>query len=425
MKPITGVIVGYGDRASAYCKYAETDPQVFQIKAVVDPDEAKRDAARKTFGLKEDMCFSDVSEILPLGKIADCVINGTMDQYHVQTALPLLSLGYDMLLEKPVCNNIADLMLIKETAEKNNCFLMVCHVLRYTPFFSSMKQLILDGAIGQIMHIESCENIGIAHASNSYIRGKWRREDVCGSSLLLAKCCHDLDLICWLNNVSVPTKVSSFGGRDFILPKNAPKGAGTRCLVDCRHVDTCRFSAKAIYVDNDYFPYYAWADMGKPWQDVTKEEKIESLKTTNYHGVCAFKTDGDIVDHQTVNLHFKNGSTAMHSMVLGAAKGGRKMHIVGTEGELMGNIEESVFVLRQFDSATAQYKETSYDVSKLIAEGDKHAGGDISIIKDFIATLQGRTPSISCTNINDSVYGHACVFKADESRLNGKELNVL
>ncbi|MFQ7076745.1 MAG: Gfo/Idh/MocA family protein [Christensenellaceae bacterium] len=211
-----------------------------------------------------------------------------MDEYHYRTATSLKA-GYHMLLEKPVVNNMEQLLDIERTAEENGCLLMVCHVLRYTPFYRGIKEVIERGEIGEIVHIETSENVGIAHASNSYIRGKWNSKEKCGSSMLLAKCCHDLDLLCWLNNKASPVKVASFGGRNFILPEKAPDGAGTRCLVDCPHVNDCRYSAKSIYVDNDRFPWYSWQCLGKPYEEATREEKTQSLKTFNPHGECAFR----------------------------------------------------------------------------------------------------------------------------------------
>ncbi len=428
MKQIKIVIVGNGERATCYCKYALSHPDEMKVVAAVDPNEEKLREARQTYGVAEDMCFRSVDEFLARhrkeGKLADGIVNATMDEYHYETAMPLLQAGYPMLLEKPVVNNAKQLLDIQETAEKNGCFIMVCHVLRYTPFYSSVKKIIQSGEIGEIMHMEISENVGVAHSSNSYIRGKWNSRERCGSSMLLAKCCHDLDLLCWLNNGTYPTRVASFGGRNFILPENAPKGAGEKCLVDCPHVDECRYSAKSIYVKNDRFPWYSWQCFNRPLEEITREEKTESLKTFNPHGVCAFKVKSDLVDHQAVILQFVNGSTATHSMITGAIRPCRTMRIMGTEGEIEGMIETSRFSVRKYDFESAEYTERSYDVSAMIPEGDHHAGGDFGIIQDFIRVLAGETPSVSCTKIQDSIYGHLCVYKADESMENQREESI-
>lgn len=424
MNPVKVIIVGNGERASCYCKYALYSLENLQVTAIVDPDKNKLKEGAKLYGVPERHCFESVEKFLEKREEyaieADGVINATMDEYHYRTAIPLLKAGYHMLLEKPVVNNMEQLLDIERTAEENGCLLMVCHVLRYTPFYRGIKEVIERGEIGEIVHIETSENVGIAHASNSYIRGKWNSKEKCGSSMLLAKCCHDLDLLCWLNNKASPVKVASFGGRNFILPEKAPDGAGTRCLVDCPHVNDCRYSAKSIYVDNDRFPWYSWQCLGKPYEEATREEKTQSLKTFNPHGECAFKVQSDLVDHQAVILQFSDGSTATHSMIQGSVRPCRTIRVTGTEGEIEGMIETCVFHVRKYDFANADYTERSVDVRKDIPENDHHAGGDEGIIRDFIRMIRKERPSVSCTKIQDSIYGHLCVYKADKSMDEGR-----
>ena len=424
MNPVKVIIVGNGERASCYCKYALYSPENLQVTAIVDPDKNKLKEGAKLYGVPEMHCFESVEKFLEKREEyaieADGVINATMDEYHYRTAIPLLKAGYHMLLEKPVVNNMEQLLDIERTAEENGCLLMVCHVLRYTPFYRGIKEVIERGEIGEIVHIETSENVGIAHASNSYIRGKWNSKEKCGSSMLLAKCCHDLDLLCWLNNKASPVKVASFGGRNFILPEKAPDGAGTRCLVDCPHVNDCRYSAKSIYVDNDRFPWYSWQCLGKPYEEATREEKTQSLKTFNPHGECAFNVQSDLVDHQAVILQFSDGSTATHSMIQGSVRPCRTIRVTGTEGEIEGMIETCVFRVRKYDFANADYTERSVDVRKDIPENDHHAGGDEGIIRDFIRMIRKERPSVSCTKIQDSIYGHLCVYKADKSMDEGR-----
>ena len=202
--------------------------------------------------------------------------------------------------------------------------------------------------------------------------------------------------------------------------KGDPDGAGTRCLVDCPHVNDCRYSAKSIYVDNDRFPWYSWQCLGKPYEEATREEKTQSLKTFNPHGECAFKVQSDLVDHQAVILQFSDGSTATHSMIQGSVRPCRTIRVTGTEGEIEGMIETCVFHVRKYDFANADYTERSVDVRKDIPENDHHAGGDEGIIRDFIRMIRKERPSVSCTKIQDSIYGHLCVYKADKSMDEGR-----
>ncbi len=102
MKKVTVVVVGFGDRAVAYTKYALNNPDRLQVVAVVDPNPFRRSLAKEMFQIADEYLFEDISACLKLGKIADAVINATMDELHIQTAIPFLELGYDMLLEKPI-----------------------------------------------------------------------------------------------------------------------------------------------------------------------------------------------------------------------------------------------------------------------------------------------------------------------------------
>jgi predicted dehydrogenase len=264
--------------------------------------------------------------------------------------------------------------------------------------------------------METSELVGVSHSSSSYIRGKWNKEEVCGSGMLLAKCCHDIDLICWLNNETMPTEVVSYGGRNFILPENAPEGSTERCYLDCPHLDTCKFSAKSLYVDNDWFPHYSFPLIKKKHDEITLEEKLEALKTNDPMGVCAYKTGSDLVDHQSVMMKFANGSTAFHSMLSAVPRPGRKIHIIGTDGEIEGFIESDKFVIRKFDFKTSGYVEKEIDVSKQIDRSVGHGGGDIGLIRDMVKRMQGEQASIATTDIIDSINGHECVYAAEHSR---------
>ncbi len=423
-KKITVAVVGCGDRACVYAKEGVLNLHRMQVVACVDPDPVKQKMMQDIYGVPEDKCFSRIEELLALGKIADCIINGTMDSMHLATSVPFFQQGYDMLLEKPLVNNEKHLRKLQKEAEKCGCKLMTCHVLRYAPFYKKVKEIIMSGELGEVVNIATSERVGAAHSSMSYIRGKWKSEKECGSSLLLAKCCHDIDLICWLNDSTLPTEVFSHGGRDYFVPEKAPKGAGTRCLVDCpKEVrEKCIYDVQSMYLDNCVLPWYPWQCTGKNYEDVTMEEKIESLKTYNPHGVCAYKAGGDIVDHQNVSIHFADGSTATHNVTLGVMAPGRSIWIVGTAGELEGNIEEGVLQWKKYDKKTSLHTVETFRFEDTAGETGGHFGGDKGIVNDFCDILEGKQPSISCTSIQNSIVGHVLTYKADESLKKGKPI---
>lgn len=421
-KKISVVVIGCGDRGTTYCKEGVLNLQEMEIAAAIDPNLERLRYMRETFGLSADQCYTDMADVLRQGRIADCVINGTMDQYHLETALAFLNQGYDMLLEKPIVNNQEDLFAIRDAAKKNGCKLMICHVLRYTPFYRKVKELVTQGAIGKIMNIQTTERVGAVHSSAAFIRGKWNSKKACDSSFLLAKCCHDMDLLCWLNNETMPESVCSMGGRDYFVPSQAPEGAGTRCLVDCPAEirKNCIYDAQNMYLDNCLLPQYAWQCLGKNWEDVTEEEKIESLKTDNPHGQCIYKTDGDIVDHQNVIIRFANGSTAVHTLTLGAMRPGRSIWLQGTEGELEGWLENDHIMLRKYDPTRSWFRDETVMISTEGNEGDRHYGGDRGLVRDFCDMMHGKDYSLSRTSIDDSVNSHLVCYAADRSMEQGQ-----
>lgn len=426
MEKIKTVLVGCGDRTCVYAEEGVRNLGLMEIVAAVDPDEVRLAYVQERFGVKPEMCFRSQKPLLEKGKIGDCVINGTMDQLHMETAVPFLKQGYHMLLEKPIVNNRKDLLELYRISRENGCKLMTCHVLRYAPFYRKIKELILQGELGEIVNIRTDERVGVFHSSVSFIRGKWNRESECGSSLLLAKCCHDIDLLCWLNDASKPKEVYSQGGRNFIVSEKAPKGAGTRCLVDCPEEvrKKCIYDVQSMYLDNCMLPWYPWQCTGKNWQDVTMEEKVDSLKTYNPHGVCAYKAGGDLVDHQNVSVKFENGSTAIHSLILGCMKAGRSIFISGTLGEIEGNVESGIFSLRKYDKKTSTYLEESYNFNDIRGETGGHFGGDRGLVSDFCGILLGQQPSVSYTSIENSVTGHLLVYAADESLKEDKPISM-
>lgn len=425
-RPITAIIVGAGHRSFVYSELAKTNPEMLKIVGVADPNPIRRKKAMDYFGFKEDMCFENAEELAKKGKLADTVINGTMDEQHLETAVPLLDAGYDMLLEKPFAPNEEEMRQIVNCAKKNNSKVMICHVLRYTPFYYAIKERIVNGEIGDIINIQTTEHVSYHHLSTSYIRGKWANSDKCHTSMLLAKCCHDLDIIMWMMSETKPKQISSFGGKFQFKPENAPKEAGTICMKDCPLVDTCVYSTKRLYIDHpDRWAFYVW-DALEGKKNVTIEDKIALMKSDNPYARCIYKCDNNVVDHQSVLINFESGATGTHNMVGGSAEPRREIHIIGTKGEIFGNFEESKFTVLKIDpSPDAHNEECDVEEVDLRVTGDMvgayggHGGGDERLAADFVKFIRGEKPSLACTSIFDSVAGHLSVYLADKSRENG------
>ena len=297
-RKIWAAIVGYGNRGQVYADYSLDCPNELGIAAIVDPNEFKLAEAQKRYNLSKDRLFKSFDEFLKKSVECDLVINATMDSLHYETAMQILAAKYDMLMEKPIVPNEKQLMDIKNAAERNGCKVFICHVLRYTPYYRRIKQLIHGGEIGDIMTMEMNEHVCIAHYLTAYVRGKWNNEKDCGSGFLLAKCCHDFDLMCWLNNDTEPEKVASFGQRSQFICEKKPEEAADYCY-QCKLERNCPYSSLKLYMEMNAMPFLTWDRLNKPLDEITDEEKLEFLKNDIY-GRCAYDSLGDLVDRQNI-----------------------------------------------------------------------------------------------------------------------------
>ena len=431
-KPITAVLVGAGNRADIYARVSLSHPDKLKIVGIVDPDPVRRGLMRDKYNVDGQNCFSDVGEFVSRGRFADAVINGTMDKLHVKTSLPILEAGYDMLLEKPFAVNESEMNELVMTARSHNRRVVVCHVLRYTDFYRAVRSRVDSGELGDIISVEMCEHVNYHHMAVSYVRGKWRSEEICGAPMLLAKSCHDIDIMLWLMKGAAsspsPAFVSSFGGDFQFGPGRKPDGAGTRCMADCPLMNECIFSAKANYLDAVRWTQYVWKSLeghGEP----TYEGKARSLATDNPYGRCVWDFDrGTNVDHQSVMISFSNGAVGTFSMTGGSAKSERNIHIVGTRGELKGTFEDSRYVVRTMAPSTkAGYEEREYDLhvgGDMIGASGGHGGGDEHLVLDFVDYIRGGEPSVSCATLDDSMTSHLTVFRAEQARKSGTVVKI-
>lgn len=423
MKKVKAVVLGYGDRGSIYADYAKKEPDELEIIGVIDTSELKRTAAKEKFALSDDALYCSVEQFLVAKIKCDLVINATMDELHYSTTMALLKAGYNVLLEKPIVNNKAQLIETYETAKANGCTVLVCHVLRYTLFFSEIKRLIEEGKLGQIVSMQLNEHVGFEHYVNAFVRGKWRKESECGSPLLLQKCCHDMDLICWLNNQTKPSQIASFGTRATYCEENAPEGSTEYCY-NCPHREECIYDAEKFEIEKDFIPFYTWAGLNKKLDEITLEEKREFLKRDVY-GKCVYKTDMDIVDRQSVSINFSNGSIATLHMVCGSSKAGRWLHIVGTKGEVEGSINSGKFIYRDIDEEAIAYREKEITTQSLMQREEVnsnisgHFGGDYFLMRDLVRYFNGNRTSLAITTLEDSINSHLCCYAAEQSRKTG------
>jgi predicted dehydrogenase len=448
-RPPRLLVLGAGGRgAHAYATWCLENPQAARVTAVAEPDAERRDRLGDAHGVPAEQRFSDWRQAFAVGGPWDAVIVATPDRDHVDPTLRALELDLHVLLEKPIAPTAEELRRLTTAARASAGTVTVAHVLRYTPFFRTLRRLLDEGRIGELQGIVHVENIGYWHFAHSYVRGNWHRADQ-SNPMLLAKACHDIDILRWL--VGAPcVAVASFGDRRHFRVEHAPKGSTERCIDGCAVAESCPYNAERFYVDQ-----LAHID-GPPVTVITNDTSVagrrRALRTTDY-GRCVYRMDNDVVDHQIASLRFGNGVTA--SLVVSAftTKNTRTVTLMGSHGQIIGDMHSGRITVTSFlnappevdagrnrsrpaDSAPAGARTTGV-VEEVIDLGGEdpdgpgatvealsgHGGGDAGLMRDFTDRVRrmmspGESVAPAPSSLEESVESHLVAFAAERSRLN-------
>ncbi|MFC9561417.1 Gfo/Idh/MocA family protein [Agromyces sp. NPDC056965] len=438
-RPQRIVIIGAGGRGrDAYGRWAIDHPDEARIVAVADIDEGRRAALAADAGGAAE--YGDWSEVIAdLGALAaDGVVIAVPDAMHVDVAIAVADAGVPFLLEKPAAPTLAELERLAIHAGRVSARLAIGHVLRFTPFWRSIKQVVDAGTIGRLMTIEVRENIGFWHFAHSYVRGNWRNTAT-SSAMVLAKTSHDLDLIRWIAGNS-PETLYSIGGLSWFRPENAPVGAPAFCVDGCPVAETCPFFAPRYYVE-------ALADVhGHPvhllGDDTSVAGRLQALRSGDY-GRCVFRSDNDVADHQQTTMQFPDGLTATLTASAFTAENTRVVAITGSAGQLTGHMESGELVIDLFSpgaSLPAGLPLERHDVTAMKPMGHSrhtvtvampnadlgdhagHAGGDAGLMAEFVAALGRGTVGSGQLSFDTALDSHLMAFAAEESRLSGSRI---
>jgi len=396
------VVFGLGARGVIYAAFAKMYPEKFELIAIIENNTERLKYAKTTYpGTK---LFSNYKDFLADEISADIVAVATQDEDHKEHAIAMMRAGYDLLLEKPIANNQADCLAIYEASKQWNRKVVVCHVLRYTPFYSMVKRIIDSGKLGEVVTVHASENVGYYHQAHSFVRGPWRNKAQ-SSPMILAKCCHDMDILRYLIGEKC-LSVNSYGGLYYFNEAHAPKGAAKYCS-DCPHMD-CIYRAQSIYLSEEgrYFSSYFTT------KEKTDENILFDLAKSQYDR-CVYQTDNDVVDHQVTIMQFENGKTACHTMTAFSKEIYRDLKVHGTKAELVGVVENNAIEMRYFGGAV---EKIAVDISAANVGG--HMGGDYFMMNSLYAALNGE-PAEGITYLDVSIDSHLMSFAAEESRVHG------
>lgn len=428
MKPIKILSIGAGSRGTTYATYALEHPDQATVVGVAEPRAFNRDRLVTDHKIDQEHVFSDWREAAALPKFADVAIITTQDAHHAEPAIAFAELGYNIVLEKPIAPTEAECRRVVEAIERTGRLFAVCHVYRYVKETQRLKEIIDSGVIGDVVNIQHFEPVGYWHQAHSFVRGNWRNEEE-SSFMLLAKSCHDMDLLQYVMGDRC-VAVSSFGTLKHFRRENKPAGGANRCL-DCNVESECPYSAPKLY--------FGWMRDGKkgwPVDVLTPNETVEGVTEalrTGPYGRCVYECDNDVVDNQVVALQYASGQTATFTMTAFNNVGGRKTRIFGTRGELYLNAGDREFVngewvvteplLRHFDFLTEKITyETISDHAETALEG--HHYGDYRMMQRVVQAMREERQDLILSGPQDTLLSHLTVFAAERSRREGRVVSI-
>ena len=414
-KILTVSIIGVGlSGGENYGRYFYECKDKFRITDLCDVNETKLKKYGEAFGISEEHRFS-TEESFFAEKRSDLLVIATMEKTHIRIARKAISMGYEVMLEQPVSDEPDELRTLVAEVRRHNRKLMVCHILRYSAMICKIRELLSQGAVGRIISMDATENVVFWHDAHSYVRGSWRKRET-STSMIMTKCCHDLDLLQYFAG-SKCKSVASMGSLAYFRPEFRPEGAADRCT-DCKYADTCTYSAKRIYLDS-------WKKNSCPPSSIpqilitdtlplNEEALVKAIETGNY-GRCVFACDNDVVDNQTVIMQFENGVTATLKMEAFVKYGGRALHVFGTEGDLELNEANNYIALHKYLG-----EDVVWQISELEAQNEQMLSVK-RMIDAFYNVLIGASDEIE-TSIDGAVESHYMAIAAEESRLGGGKL---
>jgi predicted dehydrogenase len=408
MPPLQIAILGCGARGRTYAGIAVSFGDRYRITAAADPVALRCEAVAKLAPAGEVRTFSSAADFFAAGRLADVLIIATQDADHFGHASSALHAGYDILLEKPAAETLARCEALDALARSLDRRIGVCFVLRYTPFYATVKALVASGRLGRIISIRASEGVEPFHQAHSFVRGHWSRSGD-STPMIVAKCSHDADLLCWLAG-SAPAGISSFGGLEWFREANAPLEAPPRCTDGCPAAPQCRYDAHRYLGDKR-----RWLGMVMDGAATADDAAVLAFLRVSPWGRCVYRCDNDVVDHQVVATEMLNGVSA--SLTMTAFDHGRTLEIHGTRGSLRGGSpfhEAGAPELWLRDPESGKSEPVELVQADTPAGYAGHGGGDWGLINALDSLFRG--PDRLAPGL-DGLAGHRLAFLAEQSRL--------
>jgi len=360
----TYVLVGAGVRAlHMFAKPMASEwKDAIRFRGIYDINPVRAKLAAEECGVP---AYDDFGRMLKETR-PDVVIVASTDATHHEYIIKSLEAGCDVVTEKPMTIDEEKCRAILLAERASGKKVTVTFNLRYAPYFAKVKELLQNGAIGRVTHIDFEWFLDRRHGADYFRR--WHSEMKNSGGLLVHKSTHHFDIVNWWMD-SRPAAVHAFGTRVKYGAGNGPAGRGARCL-DCAVKASCEF-----YADISKDPFMAKYYLGAEHEDGYIRDR------------CVFDERIDIYDTMSVNVSYRSGALLTYSLVAYSPYEGWRAAINGSGGRMevahvygnadMRATEEGLIRILRPDGTK---EEVRVDSS---AEG--HGGGDARLRKTLFA----------------------------------------
>lgn len=397
MKAKRFVIVGVGGRSDMYRRYL-TDPEAThgaELVGFCDINPGRRALAAqwlvdKYGGEPLPTAGVDDFEALIREQQADGVIVTTVDRTHDEYICRAMEAGCDVITEKPMTTDERKCRKILEVQQRTGCEVRVTFNYRYAPRNSKVKELLMQGVIGQVYSVHFEWFLNTKHGADYFRR--WHRDKRNSGGLMVHKSTHHFDLVNWWLD-SLPETVMAMGDLRFYGRANA-EARGVR--------DFYQRATGNPLAEKD--PFALRMERGTKTEGLAKMY-LEQEQYDGYQRDQSVFGDGiSIEDDVGVMVRYANQATMTYHLTAYSPCEGYRVVFNGSKGRLEYEVMENPYVsgeegdhnlMRNVKGAAPQpvkephlilvrpLWEKPFQVEMPETNEGGHGGGDIRMLNDI------------------------------------------
>ncbi len=168
------------------------------ILAVVSPTPGNAERFASRHGIAHHL--TDYHRLLQMPEI-DMIVVGAPNDVHCQITVEAAAAGKHVVLEKPMCLNLADADRMIDACRQAGVKLMYAEELCFAPKYVRLKQLLDSGALGQPTLVKQSEKHDGPHASHFW------DVDRSGGGVTMDMGCHAIQFFRWMLDTQKITSV--------------------------------------------------------------------------------------------------------------------------------------------------------------------------------------------------------------------------